>query len=92
MNVNFIIKNSSSKSLDCTACGKSFKTSGMLKLHEAKRCNNKFPADLERETGDQGLETLQNVAYIENIDEAHFLDTDHEVRNFNVAYILAMKY
>ncbi|XP_046635092.1 zinc finger protein OZF-like isoform X1 [Daphnia pulicaria] len=69
----------SSKSLDCSACGKSFKTSGMLKLHEAKRCSNKLTTDLERDTEDQGLETLQNVAYIENIDDAHFLDTDHEV-------------
>ncbi len=73
--------NSSSKSLDCSACGKSFKTSGMLKLHEAKRCSNKLTTDLERDTEDQGLETLQNVAYIENIDDAHFLDTDHEVCN-----------
>ncbi|KAI9565558.1 hypothetical protein GHT06_009350 [Daphnia sinensis] len=67
----------SSKSLDCSTCGKSFKTSGMLKLHETKRCNNKVQTALERAT--ESLETLQNVTYIENMDESHFLDTDHEV-------------
>lgn len=67
----------SSKSLDCSTCGKSFKTSGMLKLHETKRCNNKVQTDLERAT--ESLETLQNVTYIDNMDESHFLDTDHEV-------------
>lgn len=52
----------------------------MLKLHETKHCSNKLQTDLDRETEDQSLETLQNVAYIENIDEAaHFLDAEHEV-------------
>ena len=50
----------------------------MLKLHEAKHCNNKLTTELDRETEDQTIETLQNVAYIENID-THFLDPDHEV-------------
>lgn len=49
----------------------------MLKLHETKRCNNKVQTDLERAT--ESLETLQNVTYIDNMDESHFLDTDHEV-------------
>lgn len=52
----------------------------MLKLHEAKRCSNKTQNDLESASEDQNLETLQNVAYIENLDETHFLDADHEVR------------
>lgn len=54
----------------------------MLKLHETKHCSNKLQTDLDRETEDQSMETLQNVAYIENIDEAHFLDADHEVPSF----------
>lgn len=51
----------------------------MLKQHEAKRCTSKLSADMDRESEDPSLETLQNVAYIENIDEADFLDADHEV-------------
>lgn len=51
----------------------------MLKLHEAKHCNNKLTTDLDREAEDQAIETLQNVAYMENID-THFLDAEHEVR------------
>lgn len=51
----------------------------MLKLHEAKHCNTKLTTDLDREAEDQAIETLQNVAYMENID-THFLDAEHEVK------------
>ena len=59
----------------------------MLKLHEAKRCGNKLQVDLDRGAEDpNSFETLQNVSYIDNMDEAHFLDADHEVSVLKNSY------
>lgn len=69
----------SEKSLECTNCGKSFKTIGMLKLHEAKRCSSKSVQNTDVAIEDSSLDGLQNVPYDESLNDTNLMNAEHEV-------------